>query len=588
MARLVILYGSQTGNAQDVAEQIYRRAVRNRMNVCLHGMDDFPPNRLLSEASLLVCVCSTTGQGEEPDNMRTFWKLLLKRSLPGDLLNHIVFGVLGLGDSTYPKFNFVAKRMHRRLSQLGARPLCDPGLADDQHELGSEGVAGPWTETLFSELRNLVEKSSPGPPISDDVLLPSKYITTFGKHQKSYEATKDDEWVPLFAPVLKNTRVTSANHWQDVRLITFDISSFGDVGWNPGDVLYVQPSNFTEDVETLCELLDLDPNEGIELCEREMEARLPPHWIVNARTSVRECAEKLWDLRALPRRYFFELLRQVTPSEMERERLAELLDPMNQQDLWNYCHRPKRTSLETLRDFPSAAKALPREYLFDLFTPIKPRAFSIASSHGFDSSKLEILVAVVEFKTKMHAPRKGLCSNFLSLAETGCKVPVWVRRGTFSFPQEVGKPAILIGPGTGVAPFRALMQELFSSSTKPPKPFVLYFGCRNRANDYFFENEWKSFEDAGFLQCFVAFSRDQNVKVYVQNKIVENSTAVWELINTDLASVFLAGNAKQMPTDVHDALITVFRKEGKMNEDEADDYFQQLESSGRFQQETWA
>lgn len=149
--KLVILYGSQTGTAQDLAEYVWRESKRYHFTGSVVSMDKYNAQELVNE-QFVIFVCSTTGQGDEPDNMKSFWKFLLRRSLPNDFLNDLRFGVLGLGDSSYEKFNFVAKRLNKRLQQLGGTMLVPTGLCDDQHDLGPSAVYVDWMNKLWDEL----------------------------------------------------------------------------------------------------------------------------------------------------------------------------------------------------------------------------------------------------------------------------------------------------------------------------------------------------------------------------------------------------------------------------------------------------
>ena len=171
---VAILYGSQTGTAQDTAERIGRVLTRLLFRVKVKAMDSYDIRSLPNEDAV-VFVCSTTGQGEEPDNMKSFWRFLLRRSLPPDALDGLTYAVLGLGDSSYPKFNFVAKRLFKRLRQLGGEPLVTMGLCDDQHDLGVDGTAVPWIKSLKETLLSLYPFEDGEEPMKDGCLLPSKF-----------------------------------------------------------------------------------------------------------------------------------------------------------------------------------------------------------------------------------------------------------------------------------------------------------------------------------------------------------------------------------------------------------------------------
>jgi len=259
-----------------------------------------------------------------------------------------------------------------------------------------------------------------------------------------------------------------------------------------------------------------------------------------------------------------------------------------QEELYSYCYRQKRTTLEVLQDFPSASAKIPFEYLFDLIPPIQPRAFSIASSLMAHPDEIQLLVAVVNYKTKLVKPRRGLCSTWLASLDPSNKtsrVPVWVKKGTISFPKALDSSIIMIGPGTGCAPFRSLIEERVSQSAGN---CVLFFGCRNSKKDFFFREQWHPLVENGSLKLFTAFSRDQENKVYVQHRLLENSSLIWNLLAHQQGWFYIAGNSQRMPTDVTEALLEIFMKEGKMDRTKAEEFLRTLESTRHFQSETWS
>lgn len=349
-------------------------------------MDDFTL-RLLPEQSLVVFVCSTTGQGEEPDNMKKFWRFLLRKDLPIDSLCSTSFGVLGLGDSSYTKFNFAAKKLHKRLLQLGAQPLLEPCLGDEQHDMGQDAAVNPWLEEFWKKALFISPLPKDIQPLNKDFLPPSRYSvslinnSTLEDQNKSSSTTDFSAKNPYFASVSENKRVTSADHFQDVRLISFNLAQSG-ITFSPGDVVMIQPQNLTESVDLFFRIFDglLNRDQLISLTSRRMESKLPMEWILPSIHSIEDVARRYWDLQCIPRRSFFELLAQFSTDELEKEKLDELSSAEGQQDLYNYCNRPRRTLIEVLFDFSRSARQVPLDYLFDLIPAIKPRAFSIASS----------------------------------------------------------------------------------------------------------------------------------------------------------------------------------------------------------------
>ncbi|KAK3755557.1 hypothetical protein RRG08_012779 [Elysia crispata] len=624
--RLLVLYGSQTGTAHDVADRITREAKRRHFAIRTLPMDEYNVTSLIHER-LAIFVCSTTGQGDPPDNMRMFWKFLLRRDLPSASLSGLQFAVLGLGDSSYQKFNVVGKRLQKRIEQLGGQTIHDLGLADDQHDLGVDAVVTPWLSKLWDTLLEMY----PLPPgqeiIASDVCPPSKYKIHFLDTQNGHidhsvqsqslssgsniaadaqsnqpvASATPSSLCPFHARLISNLRVTHPEHFQDVRLIKLDITGSA-ISYSPGDVVMIQPQNSPDTVDEFISMLNLDPHRRFKLQQNDPDVPLPPH-IPNPCTT-RWLVTHYLDINSVPRRSFFELLwyhaggEPDSDAELEKEKLAEFCTAQGQEELYNYCNRVKRNIREVLQDFTQTCARIPFEYLFDLIPPLQPRAFSIASSPSAHPDQLHILMAVVRYRTKLHLPRLGVCSNWLANinlededtesnagGEKVTTVPIWVKRGTIRFPSDPNVPLIMVGPGTGLAPFRSAIHE---RCTGDKGGLVLFFGCRSESKDFFCADEWKHFTQEGLLKLSTAFSRDQEEKIYVQHRIREQGALLWKMIHEQNAYFYIAGNAKSMPDDVKEALTDVINKHGAMTETEATLYVQQLEKSRRFQVEAWS
>eukprot|EP00074_Homo_sapiens_P066810 XP_011516847.1 NADPH-dependent diflavin oxidoreductase 1 isoform X1 [Homo sapiens] len=568
--QLLVLFGSQTGTAQDVSERLGREARRRRLGCRVQALDSYPVVNLINEP-LVIFVCATTGQGDPPDNMKNFWRFIFRKNLPSTALCQMDFAVLGLGDSSYAKFNFVAKKLHRRLLQLGGSALLPVCLGDDQHELGL-----PSKFTLLF-LQEAPSTGSEGQRVA---------------HPGSQEPPSESK--PFLAPMISNQRVTGPSHFQDVRLIEFDILGSG-ISFAAGDVVLIQPSNSAAHVQRFCQVLGLDPDQLFMLQPREPDVSSPTR--LPQPCSMRHLVSHYLDIASVPRRSFFELLACLSLHELEREKLLEFSSAQGQEELFEYCNRPRRTILEVLCDFPHTAAAIPPDYLLDLIPVIRPRAFSIASSLLTHPSRLQILVAVVQFQTRLKEPRRGLCSSWLASLDPGqgpVRVPLWVRPGSLAFPETPDTPVIMVGPGTGVAPFRAAIQERVAQGQTGN---FLFFGCRWRDQDFYWEAEWQELEKRDCLTLIPAFSREQppalfsalqEQKVYVQHRLRELGSLVWELLDRQGAYFYLAGNAKSMPADVSEALMSIFQEEGGLCSPDAAAYLARLQQTRRFQTETWA
>uniref|UniRef100_A0A8C9N7Y9 NADPH dependent diflavin oxidoreductase 1 n=1 Tax=Serinus canaria TaxID=9135 RepID=A0A8C9N7Y9_SERCA len=445
-----------------------------------------------------------------------FWRFLFRKSLPASSLCQLDYAVLGLGDSSYPKFNFIAKKLHKRLLQLGGNPLLPVALGDDQHDLGPDAVVDPWLVALWEKILALY----PVPPgleiISPDARLPPKYTLHYlpedSPHpesavlQPAAPRAAPCELQPFAARVVSNQRVTAQSHFQDVRLIEFDIAGSG-ITFSAGDVVMIQPQNCPEDVQQFCQLLRLEPHRRFMLEPTDPGTSLPP--LLPQPCTIQYLVTHYLDISCVPRRSFFELLASFSTNELEREKLQEFSSAQGQEELYSYCNRPRRTTLEVLWDFPHSTCAIPADYLLDLIPRIRPRAFSIASSLLAHPERMQILVAVVQYKTRLSKARRGLCSTWLASLnpEQGdIRVPLWVKKGGMKFPADPATPVIMIGPGTGVAPFRAAIQERVALGHRGN---CLFFGCRHQSKDFYCQAEWEELVTKGFLTLFTAFSRDQ-------------------------------------------------------------------------------
>uniref|UniRef100_A0A8C2LPA6 NADPH-dependent diflavin oxidoreductase 1 n=1 Tax=Cricetulus griseus TaxID=10029 RepID=A0A8C2LPA6_CRIGR len=526
--QLLVLFGSQTGTAQDEAERLGREARRRRLGCRVQALDSYAVANLIREP-LVVFVCATTGQGDPPDNMKNFWRFIFRKSLLSTSLCQMDFAVLGLGDSSYA--NLPSKFIFQFLEEVPS--------------VGAEELT--------------IASSAPQRPPS--------------------------ELQPFLAPVVTNQRVTGPQHFQDVRLIEFDITD-SSISFAAGDVVLIMPSNSETHIQQFCQLLCLDPNQFFVLKAREPGVPYPPG--LPQPCTVWHLVSQYLDIASVPRRSFFELLACLSQHGLEREKLLEFSSARGQEELWEYCNRPRRTILEVLCDFPHTAAAIPPDYLLDLIPRIRPRAFSIASSLLAHPRRLQILVAVVQYQTRLKEPRRGLCSSWLASLnpEQGLvRVPLWVRPGSLVFPETPNTPIIMVGPGTGVAPFRAAIQERVAHGQTGN---FLFFGCRQRDQDFYWQTEWQELEKKGCLTLVTAFSREQEQKVYVQHRLRELGPLVWELLDRRGAYFYLAGNAKYMPTDVAEALTSIFQEIGQLSNPDAAVYLARLQQTLRFQTETWA
>ncbi|PYH98996.1 hypothetical protein BO71DRAFT_446863 [Aspergillus ellipticus CBS 707.79] len=628
----LVLYGSETGNSQELAEELGQLVERLHFRTHVAELNHYKPEVLRSH-TLVIFVVSTTGQGDFPANSRTFWRSLLLKRLPPTFLDGVNFASFGLGDSSYPKFNWAARKLHKRLVQLGANEIYGCGEADQQHPEGLEGTFIPWLTDLRKHLLETYPLPTGQEPIPDDVQLPPKWVLTSRDEDASTPTPEADtvqenqiqsDTLPrltrldhdirplpgtLAATLTQNQRLTSPKHWQDVRQVCLTVPDH--VSYTPGDMICITPKNFTSDVDALIQmmgweeqadrLVSLVPNGTL-----STDDDLPSPPILNLdsypQLTLRDLLTDYIDIQAIPRRAFFAAIAHYTSDEMHKERLIEFTytSPEFLDELWDYTTRPRRSILEVLHEFDSVK--VPWQHAVAVFPIFKGRQFSIASGGELKRSPdggttFELLIAIVKYQTVIKKIREGVCTRYVSALRPGSILKVQLQRGGLnsSANQLVG-PTVLIGPGTGVAPLRSMLwekaaivkayQEEHPGVELAIGPTLLLYGGRNREADYFFEDEWKQLGELIKLNVLTAFSRDQKKKVYVQDVIRENYALVFKLLHDMAGSVYICGSSGQMPKAVRGALTEAFQhgaevETERFNEQGAEQYLLGMEKTGR-------
>ncbi|EKM52756.1 uncharacterized protein PHACADRAFT_164681 [Phanerochaete carnosa HHB-10118-sp] len=579
---LTILYATETGNAQDVAERIARLCRRLHFAVRLYSVDEYQVDDIFS-MHLIIFIVSTTGSGREPRSMTRFWMSLLRADLPHDLFDHLEFAIFGLGDTAYEKFCWPAKMLERRLLTLGATKVVDRGEADDQHQLGLDGALDPWIESLSDALLNLFPlppglEVKPGgipePRVSIIEGQPAALPPDTGLFKGYYTAT-----------VSRNTRITASEWYQDVR--HFDLDFDEDLEYSPGDIAVVEPEAFAPDVDAFLQCVgwldEADNPFSVKhvLPDQSLPTRLP-------RTlTLRTLFTRHLDINFVPRRSFFALLRHFTPDELEREKLDEFLSPEGADDLYDYCQSVRRTVREVFEEFRSAK--VPKEYLFDLFPPLRPREFSIASSALRSPRRIQLCVAIVKYKTKLKIPRRGVATTYLAALQPGDKLQIRLKKGIVLLPPDKATPVICIGPGTGIAPVRALIEERVARGAKAN---TLYQGCRSATKDQHYREEFTALaaDEDKQLDYRVACSRDgpPGVKrTYVQDLIAADAERIWELMGVRGAWVYISGSSNKMPAGVKAAVQGALEGFGQKTEAEAKEFIANMERAGKLIEDCW-
>lgn len=514
-----ILYGSQTGTAESVARDAVKVAKAHSLNPVIKSMDEVDANALAAMETLLI-VTSTYGEGEMPDNAQVLWSEVNADGMPR--LESLQFAVLGLGDSGYDLFCQAAMDWDNRLAELGATSLQELVKCDVEYEEPAE----EWIHTVIPALAG-----------SDATTA----IATGNSDDKSQYNRKN----PFPAKLLVNRLVTAENSSKEIR--HYEISIAGsDLSYEAGDALCVVPTNCPDLVEAIAKALNVDDANFKETLRTQYEIKLPSK----------------------------EFLQELAL----RSGNSELNAVLNEKDalskyLWG------RDTLDLLLQNRNAEFSA-AEFL-NLLKPLQHRAYSISSSGKANPETVHLTVASVRYDA-FDRSHKGVCSTFLAdLTDETTKIRCFFTPNkVFRVPDNNDLPMIMVGPGTGIAPFRAFLQERQFRGAKGKN--WLFFGDRNAATDFIYRDELETMQQSSLLtRLDLAFSRDQAEKIYVQDKMREHGAELFAWLEQG-GYFFVCGDAYAMAKDVDKALHDVIATHGKKSEQEAIDYVNQLKKDKRY------
>jgi sulfite reductase (NADPH) flavoprotein alpha-component len=535
--RLTIVYGSQTGNAKREAEALSQEAQAQGLSVRLLRADAYQVRELANER-LLYVVISTQGDGDPPDDAQAFFEFISGRRAPS--LKELKFAVLGLGDSSYPQFNAIAKKLDARLAELGGTRLFDVGEAD----VDVASVAAPWRQNALTQAREVLKTSISSATVTP--LRPAIASSLYGREK------------PYLAEVLVNQRITARESEQDVRHI--EIALHESLSYEPGDALGVWPRNHPALVETVLGQLKLNADEKVSIGEQSLSLH---EWLSSKR-----------ELTRLSKSFV-----QQHATRFSGNDLNELLASENNEAISQFITQQQLPDL--LNRYPGEWKAVE---LVNALRPLTPRLYSIASSRKAVGDEAHITVSLLEYQ-KDENLRRGLASGFLADRDVGVQLPVFIERNErFRTPTDTSRDILMIGPGTGVAPFRGFVQERIEVGATGRN--WLLFGARTAASEFLYQLEWQEALKKGQLHRLdLAFSRDQAERIYVQQRLRENAAEVFAWLENG-AHLYICG-AIAMGKDVHQALLEIVSEQGGKSKEDASEYLSELQQAGRYAKDVY-
>lgn len=539
MPGITLISASQTSNARRVAEALRDDLLAANLNVTLVNAGDYKFKQIASE-KLLVIVTSTQGEGEPPEEAVALHKFLFSKKAPK--LTDTAFAVFGLGDTSYEFFCQSGKDFDSILAELGGERLLDRVDADVEYQ----AAASEWRARVVDVLKSRAPVAAPSQSVATGAVNDI--------HTSPY--TKD---APLTATLSVNQKITGRNSEKDVRHIEIDLGDSG-LRYQPGDALGVWYQNDPALVKELVELLWLKGDESVTVDGKALPLAEALEWHFELTVNTANIVENYATLtRSEP----------LLPLVGDKAQLQ---------------HYAATTPIVDMVRFSPAQ--LDAQALIDLLRPLTPRLYSIASAQAEVESEVHITVGVVRYDIEGRARAGGASSFLADRVEEEGEVRVFIEHNdNFRLPANPQTPVIMIGPGTGIAPFRAFMQQRAADGAEGKN--WLFFGNPHFTEDFLYQVEWQRYVKEGLLSRIdLAWSRDQKEKIYVQDKLREQGAELWRWIN-DGAHIYVCGDARRMAADVEKALLEVIAEFGGMDLESADEYLSELRVERRYQRDVY-
>ncbi|EPY1566513.1 TPA: NADPH-dependent assimilatory sulfite reductase flavoprotein subunit [Raoultella planticola] len=539
MPGITLISASQTGNARRVAEALRDDLIAAQLNVKLVNAGDYKFKQIASE-KLLVIVTSTQGEGESPEEAVALHKFLFSKKAPK--LEGTAFAVFGLGDTSYEFFCQSGKDFDSRLAELGGERLLDRVDADVEYQ----PAAAEWRARVVEVLTSRAPVAAPAQGATSGAVNDI--------HSSPY--TKE---APLTATLAVNQKITGRDSEKDVRHIEIDLADSG-LRYQPGDALGVWYQNDPALVKELVELLWLKGDESVTVDGKTLPLAEALEWHFELTVNTANIVEN-----------YATLTRSETllPLVGDKAQLQQ--------------YAATTPIVDMVRFSPAQLDA---DALIGLLRPLTPRLYSIASSQAEVESEVHITVGAVRYDIEGRARAGGASSFLADRVEEDGEVRVFIEHNdNFRLPANPQTPVIMIGPGTGIAPFRAFMQQRAADGAEGKN--WLFFGNPHFTEDFLYQVEWQRYIKEGVLSRIdLAWSRDQQQKVYVQDKLREQGAELWRWIN-DGAHIYVCGDANRMAKDVEQTLLDVIAEFGAMDAEAADEFLSELRVERRYQRDVY-
>lgn len=547
-----MLYGSQTGNSQKLASRLADRLKEQGVDVTLSAMNDFKPNALKKVRQLFIVV-STHGEGDPPDNALAFYEFLHSKRAPR--LDHLRFAVLALGDTSYERFCQTGKDFDKRLEELGGTRLVPRVDCDVDYD----EAAAAWIDRVVGVLKEEAAAAAAGGAGSALAAATLSVAPAAAGTTSEYSRSN-----PFPAEVLENINLNGRGSKRETRHIELSLEG-SSLSYEPGDCLGVYPENHPALIEELLGEMGWKPDEPVKAPK------------TGADIPLYDALSKHYEITVLTR----PLLEQIA-ERFAVTGLTDLLAPGREEEFRAYVR--ERDLLDLVRDF--RLKGLPAAEFVPLLRKMPHRLYSISSSPAAYPEEAHLTIRKVTYEAHGRT-RYGVCSTFVAeRLQPGDTLPVFVHHNpNFKLPRDPAVPVIMIGPGTGVAPFRAFLGE--RAETGATGKTWLFFGDHHFTTDFLYQTEWQRWLKDGVLtRMDVAFSRDTERKIYVQHRMQEKSKDLYGWLQEG-AHVYVCGDEKRMAHDVHETLASIIEREAGWSKERALEYLSQMQQEKRYQRDVY-
>lgn len=598
--RLVVFYGSQTGTAEEFAGRLAKEGIRYQMKGMVADPEECNMEELLLlkdiEKSLAVFCLATYGEGDPTDNCMEFYDWIQNNDLDLTGLNYSVFG---LGNKTYEHYNKVGIYVDKRLEDLGATRVFELGLGDDDANIEDYFIT--WKEKFWPTVCDFFGIESTGEDVlmrqyrlleQPDVGADRIYTGEVARlHSLQTQRPPFDAKNPFLAPIKVNRELHKAGG-RSCMHVEFDIEG-SKMRYEAGDHLAMYPVNDSDLIVRLGKLCNADLEAVFSLINTDTDSSKKHPF--PCPTTYRTALTHYLEITALPRTHILKELAEYCSEEKDKEflRFISSTAPEGKAKYQEWIQDSCRNVVHVLEDIPSCHP--PIDHVCELLPRLQPRYYSISSSSKIHPTTVHVTAVLVKYETKTGRLNKGVATTFLAEKHPNAdqpapRVPIFIRKSQFRLPPKPETPVIMVGPGTGLAPFRGFIQERdFSKQEgKDIGETILYFGCRKRSEDFIYENELEDYQSRGIINLRAAFSRDQEKKVYVTHLLDQDMDLIWDVIGEKKGHFYICGDAKNMATDVRNILLKVIRTKAGLSETEAQQYVKKMEAQKRYSADVWS